>query len=146
MTDRFSRKYWLQLRYVTPMTTQALAEIHRSGQDAVHMVNALLRVNDYSSYNELHQGGKAHDISTFHCIHQPQFSLRANLSWPFILKKSPNISPVFNFCCASCRSFFPVCLNTLHFLPHLCLFLPSPIPISCPLLPAQQRGKVGEFS
>lgn len=110
------------------------------------MVNALLRVNDYSSYNELRQGGKAHDVSTFPFYYQSQFSLCANFSWPFILKKSSNISPGLNFCCAFRRSFFSVCLNTFHFLSHLCLFLPSPIPTSSPLLPAQQRGKVVKFS
>lgn len=93
MTDRFSRKYWLQLKYATPMTTQTLVEIHGGGQDAERVANALLGVNGYSSYNEV----KHMTFLPSHCIHQPQFSLRANLSWPIILKKSSNISPVPNF-------------------------------------------------
>lgn len=79
-----------------------------------------------------------------HCIHQPQVSLCANLSWPFILKKSSSISRLLNYCCAFHTSFFSVCLIHLIFFlllaSHPSLFLPSPVCIRSPLLPAQQGG------
>lgn len=65
-----------------------------------------IRVNNSSSYNDLHQGGNAHDISTFP-LHTP---ISIHPLCKFILalysKKSSNICPVLNFCCAFCRSFF----------------------------------------
>lgn len=65
-----------------------------------------IRVNNSSSYNDLHQGGNARDISTFP-LHTP---ISIHPLCKFILalysKKSPNICPVLNFCCAFCRSFF----------------------------------------
>lgn len=65
----------------------------------------------------------AHTMSSVREVKHMTFlpSLCANLSWTFILKKSSNISPVLNYCCAFCIPFFSVCLNIFHFLSHICL-------------------------
>lgn len=81
-----------------------------------------------------------------HCTHQSQVFLWANLSWPFILKKSSSVSHLLNSSCAFCTSSFSVCLNTPNFLFHPCLASSALSPfIGFPLLPAQWGAKAGEL-
>lgn len=81
-----------------------------------------------------------------HCIHQSQVFLCANVSWPFILKKSSSVSHLLNSSCALCTSFFSVCLNTPNFLLHPCLASQPLSPfIGFPFLPAQCGAKAGEL-
>lgn len=102
-------------------TTQTLLEIHGGVRMqykwSMHSLGSMTTASTMSSVREV----KHMTFLLSHCIHQSQFPLCANLSWPFILKKYFDISPILNVCCAFCRFFFSLCLNTLHFLSHLCL-------------------------